>query len=318
MSKESDDLAAFKNEFLKGFGFENSEQTQTPDWQRNIQTYLDDSFERLAERKEEEKEVTLSEEEIKTARKFIENSGVVFSDEHVKKLKEFTREPSIYEIISSVANSYDNDIAYALRGIEPYKHLPKYLLEHSRYEEGFEKWQEIGVDENIRKFFILPEGSKLLDVGCGRSVLKSEHYNWATYTAIDISKNTVKLIEAYFEHEGIEASVVRTSAESMPFEKESFSAVICLGVLGYYPFSYGQAIIKELSRVLIKNRCLVLDIPNTSHEDISLLREVEEYMERPILLKAQEREIEETFKHYFTIKKIDDKSVMKRYYLMKD
>jgi SAM-dependent methyltransferase len=92
-------------------------------------------------------------------------------------------------------------------------------------------------------------GKQVLDVGCGPGFW-ARHLSrmGAVYTGIDISSRSAGLAKRSLEIFGLSGTVVNGNAESLPFEDESFDAVVSEGVIHHTPNT--QACIDEIYRVL--------------------------------------------------------------------
>lgn len=92
----------------------------------------------------------------------------------------------------------------------------------------------------------LPEGSKVLDAGCGPA-----HTVWSLRKAgfdasgVDYALETVEAVKGVFP----DLQVVHGDARSLPFEAGALDGIWSLGVIEHFPEGYG-AIVKEMARVL--------------------------------------------------------------------
>lgn len=100
----------------------------------------------------------------------------------------------------------------------------------------------------------IPSGSRVLDVGCGRSAtfLKtvSNHIDYGIgidFKVTPINTKNIQTMQVKLEHE-------------LPFEDSSFDVVTMLAVLEH--IEHEQHILKEIYRVLKKQGKLVLTVPS--------------------------------------------------------
>jgi SAM-dependent methyltransferase len=103
---------------------------------------------------------------------------------------------------------------------------------------------------------------RVLDAGCGPGVALEDIFQRGhDAVGIDISENMVNDANkrlAKYVHDG---SPCRTGdIEALPFEQDSFDAVLSLGVLMYLPTDH-QAL-SEISRVVNSGGILLLNVPN--------------------------------------------------------
>ena len=92
-------------------------------------------------------------------------------------------------------------------------------------------------------------GKRTLEIGVG---LGSDHYMLAKggnrMTALDLSREHLKLTKQHLGLEGLETDTVYGDAEDMPFEDDSFDLVYSFGVLHHTPDT--EKAFREVERVL--------------------------------------------------------------------
>lgn len=92
-------------------------------------------------------------------------------------------------------------------------------------------------------------GKRVLDVGCGPGFWARHLIPMgADYEGIDVSPRSVELARRSLELSGQRGRIRTANAESLPFDAESFDAVISEGVIHHTPDT--QACIDEIYRVL--------------------------------------------------------------------
>jgi SAM-dependent methyltransferase len=103
-------------------------------------------------------------------------------------------------------------------------------------------------------------GRSCLDVGCGAA---RTYAQWiapqaSRYLGVDVSEKAVELAR----EAGVDAQVI-SDAGDLPFEDESFDAVICVEVFEHL-FAPREAA-AEIRRVLVPAGRLVVSVPNTAY-----------------------------------------------------
>ena len=94
-----------------------------------------------------------------------------------------------------------------------------------------------------------PDGKKVLEVGSGRgggSYYVASYLNPAQMTGLDYSDNAVDLANQFFNENNLK--YIQGDAESMPFESESFDAVI--NVESSHCYGSMESFVSEVNRVL--------------------------------------------------------------------
>ena len=92
-------------------------------------------------------------------------------------------------------------------------------------------------------------GLDVLDVGCGQGIDVANYaLSGARATGVDLTPRHVELAGRHAEALGLEATIVRGDAESLPFDDASFDRVSSNGVLHHTPDM--PAALREIRRVL--------------------------------------------------------------------
>ncbi len=96
----------------------------------------------------------------------------------------------------------------------------------------------------------LPQGSRVLDAGCGngRHLLPLSRL-YRTF-GIDISKKALEGSETYLEKSGQHSEHLVSSVTELPFDDDSFDGIICYGVLQHLLADDRCAAVNEFKRVL--------------------------------------------------------------------
>jgi ubiquinone/menaquinone biosynthesis C-methylase UbiE len=103
---------------------------------------------------------------------------------------------------------------------------------------------------------------KVLDAGCGAGHYMKEmiDYGFDAY-GVDISKQMVEVTKSNVKHdENIEANVLCSDCEFLPFPDNYFDIITCIGVLEYNSDEVG--VLKELKRVIKDNGYIIFTLPN--------------------------------------------------------
>lgn len=104
----------------------------------------------------------------------------------------------------------------------------------------------------VRKYLTaLPQGTRVLDAGCGEGVLVEEFRDRLRIEGIDPN---------------YASELVRQgSLVSLPYEDRAFSRALCLDVLEHLTFDEQAAALAELHRVLEPGGELFVTVPNLAH-----------------------------------------------------
>ena len=104
----------------------------------------------------------------------------------------------------------------------------------------------------VRKWLdALPQGTRVLDAGCGEGVLVEEYAERLSIIGVD----------AFYSSDRVQHG----SVTSLPFEDGSFDRALCLDVLEHLPFPDQSRALAELFRVLKPGGELLVSVPNLAH-----------------------------------------------------
>lgn len=128
-----------------------------------------------------------------------------------------------------------------------------------RAAEDHHWWYQVLHEQVIRELGDrLPERARVLDAGCGTggmlALLKQRRPQWEI-RGTDVDHKAVKHCRA----RGL-TGVRHGSVCELPFDNESFDAVLSLDVLYHQRVDEGRAV-EEMTRVLRPGGCLVLNVP---------------------------------------------------------
>lgn len=105
----------------------------------------------------------------------------------------------------------------------------------------------------------LPPGSRLLDVACGSGSfgmhLRDSGIDW---TGADIAFNMVAAGRQGADLDPAQAHWLNASAARLPFADGHFDAVVCLGMINFYPPKAMPALLGEMARVVKPGGALLI------------------------------------------------------------
>jgi 2-polyprenyl-6-hydroxyphenyl methylase/3-demethylubiquinone-9 3-methyltransferase len=112
-----------------------------------------------------------------------------------------------------------------------------------------------------RRFALNPENLKVLDVGCGGGLLAEEFSKLGCdVTGVDQSLPTLATANAHASSQNLRIRYVHGSANSLPFNAESFDVVCCCDVLEHVDDV--NAVVADISRVLKRGGIFFFDTIN--------------------------------------------------------
>ena len=118
-----------------------------------------------------------------------------------------------------------------------------------------QKWWKQSVAKAVWE--LLPEGSKVLDIGCGSSPILAKYSG----VGVDSNKGKVEFMKANFRNQG-GCEFVVGQAKTLPFEAGSFDAILCIEVIEHV--GEPAKVIAEIARVAKTNAKVVLATPDYS------------------------------------------------------
>ncbi|MFB3853300.1 MAG: class I SAM-dependent methyltransferase [Vicinamibacterales bacterium] len=106
--------------------------------------------------------------------------------------------------------------------------------------------------DRVRRYLdAFPDGTRVLDAGCGEGVLVDRYWPRLAIVGVD---------SAY------SSELVRTaSLTALPFADASFDCALCLDVLEHLSYAEQQLALVELHRVIRPGGELLLSVPNLAH-----------------------------------------------------
>jgi ubiquinone/menaquinone biosynthesis C-methylase UbiE len=210
--------------------------------------------------------------------------------------------------LERVSLSYDKTIELGKEGINLYSDLPDYITNDPDYP----KWKkdctqgDSGSKEIIE--YLLPQSNmKFIDLGCCLNLMFRGYDEWpSTYHGIDISNNTIQLLNKFVEDKKISiGSLVCGSIHETTFEDNFFDIGACIGVLEYFEKDFIEKAIIEIHRIMKPSGKVVLDIPNIGDSTCRIMMLIEEHLGRPDRFDMSAQEFEDMLQDYFEIEKAD-------------
>lgn len=129
------------------------------------------------------------------------------------------------------------------------------------------RWNKVA--KKIAEHYNLQPGQKVLDVGCGMAHLLYE----LTQVVSGLIVTGTDISEYALEHakEEVRQNLVKASAESLPFEENSFDLVISLNALHNLKIFDLEKAVKEIERVSSKNSYIVVESWRNERERVNML-----------------------------------------------
>ena len=120
--------------------------------------------------------------------------------------------------------------------------------EQERLVEQAEHWRHRLIRDGTK----LEPGTRLLEVGTGVGAVLAvlgQEFPGLVLTGVDIEKKQLEFARGHLERSGVEATLVRADAPSLPFEDESFDHVWMMWFLEHV--SDPVSVLREARRVLV-------------------------------------------------------------------
>lgn len=111
---------------------------------------------------------------------------------------------------------------------------------------------------HIKNF--IPANSMILDAGCGNGRYLYSLADQYNLSGIDISQNALIRAQYYLKKQKKSANYSIASLSYLPFQNDSFNAVICFGVLQHLLASGIKIAINEIYRVLKNNGYIFFEV----------------------------------------------------------
>lgn len=111
--------------------------------------------------------------------------------------------------------------------------------------------------------FILPD-SKILEVGCGsgKIIVQAARDRGSAAFGIDVSRPGIAYAQALTDFAGVSSTLAIASGFTLPFEAESFDAVLSEGVIEHFSTSQTSQMVAEHARVCRTGGRVLISVPN--------------------------------------------------------
>jgi len=128
----------------------------------------------------------------------------------------------------------------------------------------------INVIEKMKKYWELEDNVSVLDVGCGKGFMLHDFkqaFPGCSVAGIDVSEYA--LLNSM---PSVKSELKLGSAESLPFNDNSFDLVISINSIHNLPLGKCKKAIREITRVSKKNSYITLDAWRNESERINLMK----------------------------------------------
>ncbi len=181
----------------------------------------------------------------------------------------FTEVVGLWYILSAIISllivfpfRYNISRLWIWRGLKPSrivsrKHPDQADYDYDAYKNGspIQKWWKLSITKAV--WTLLPEASNVLDIGCGSSHTLSRYVG----IGIDSNKDKVDFMNSHLSGLNHNRYLV-ADARTLPFEDNSFDAVMCIEVLEH--LEKPGEVISEIARVARPHAKIVLATPDYS------------------------------------------------------
>ena len=129
------------------------------------------------------------------------------------------------------------------------------------------RWKPVA--EKIIEYYNLKPGHKVLDIGCGKAYLLyefSQLFQGLRLAGLDISKYAIENAK-----DEIKPFLTLGSAVELPYEDNSFDLILSINTLHNLCLPELEIALKEIERVGMGNKYIVLDAYRTEEEKVNLM-----------------------------------------------
>ncbi len=225
-------------------------------------------------------------------------------------------EKKLYKRLDRVRKAYDLTVEQYNEGIDPLEQIPSEFKNTPDFK-AFIKSSGLGSNApDIKRYLNPKSGMNFLDAGCCANLYNYRLDRWpSTYYGVDISPALIKAMKRYASKNQISiGGLSMTDLSNLPFDDNFIDIAAVIGVLEYCTLEYIKDALTELNRVLKNQAKVVLDIPNPEHLYVNVMRQLEEYLGRPINIHARVV-FEKMLRPLFSIEHCDGSRVMIKYFV---
>jgi ubiquinone/menaquinone biosynthesis C-methylase UbiE len=219
--------------------------------------------------------------------------------------------------LERVRKAYDLTVEQYHKGIGPLDSVPEDIKNSLFYKSLAEDKSVLNSGSLDVKEYLNPEsGKRFLDAGCSANLVNYRLDRWPSiYYGVDISPALISAMKNFVSREHITiGGLYLSDLSGLPFDDDFFDISAVIGVMEYCSLEYIKTALSELKRVLKAESAVVLDIPNQHHLYANDMAKLEKHLKRPIFLHSRAR-FEELLEPQFSIERVDDSSVMLKYFL---
>jgi len=219
--------------------------------------------------------------------------------------------------LDKIRKAYDLTVTQYRNGMNPLENVPEEIKNSDFFKSLASGSGQLSSGTADIKDFLAPEpGMRFLDAGCSGNLANYRPDRWpSTYYGVDISPALINAMKEFAERQKIQIGGLEVAEISkLPFEDDYFDIASIIGVLEYCTLEYIGTSLSEIKRVLKPGSRAVMDIPNEDHPHVTDMMKLEEFLERPNILKPR-AEFKEMLSSLFSIERIDDSQVMIKYFV---
>lgn len=225
----------------------------------------------------------------------------------------------INQQLNLIRSSYDRTVSDFNKGIAEEDLLPPEFTDSEGYKRFRSKSRSCSSGNPAIMNYLNPaKGMRYLDLGSCVNLIGYGLHKWpADYYGIDFSIELCKANSRFAVVNGAQAVIIAAEAASLPFPDKFFDISSVIGLLEYYDIGYIERILKELNRVLSSRSRIMLDIPDSGHQDFETMVELENLLGRTRYNLPAGQEFEDVLNGCFRIISVDRSEVMNLYCLEK-
>lgn len=176
--------------------------------------------------------------------------------------------------------------------MENLKEQKNYLKEwYNKTAEQYDSWDTEGkLDaefEGIRELLNIKKGEKVLDVATGTGIyLILAAKRGAICYGVDITPNILEVAKKKVKSLKLKnvKELKIADADNLPYDRNSFDWITCIGMLEYYPIEHAQKILIEFKRILKENGKILIDFPDITNPEAQAFKSKSEAVNTKVYL----------------------------------